>query len=721
MRGPLPRRLRRAGIAGICAALVAAPAAGWAAELPTAEARLGSWTKPFEEGGAETPRCVPDGDSGFTVCKPAANAASVLPDGRILYYMGLEGHGDQERGSTVLTAGPSARDGQVRILDLRDGSPSWSTPGQPRGGRTNPQIKEGAGYTPESHLAPGRPGDGFVGSTWGELGQEPTEPSAPPDDPAPNDGDLFCSDQVLLPDGRILFAGGTDWYNEPSVMDRNAGDEHDVGVVELEGLRNATLYDPRTDTFSEAAPMKFGRWYPANVLGPEGRPTVFGGVTQLITNSQLSAVRRTETYDPAADRWSENYANEASENSLPLYARMYLAPNGKFFYTGVGQMFGPNGAAVDEATYALQQFFDPATKQWEVTGIAPVGARSGAFVAPLIMHPPYDKLTLMTVGGTLGPPPGGYVATPLVTRTSIDANGNVSNTIGNPLNHPRWFANGVLLPDGQLLAVGGGDRDAVVDPGGERAVNTPELYNPRDDSWTPVSPHERDRTYHTTALLLPDMRVLLGGHAPIAAHYGGPNTDQGGPFANNDPDPSFEIWTPPYLQRGPRPEITGVQSGIAYGEAFRLETTDVEAIDSVLLMGMPSPNHITDPDQRALALEFRPTEDGAALEVTAPPNGNVAPPNAYYLVVNKQTPKGPVPSVARVVQLGGEANLEDAPAPFVAADSPSPGTATPPDDSSLATELRQGAEQLAAAPARSAPEAFRRYGGRDLRRSWAWF
>jgi hypothetical protein len=42
-------------------------------------------------------------------------------------------------------------------------------------------------------------------------------------------------------------------------------------------------------------------------------------------------------------------------------SRLVLAPNGKVFYTGVGQMWGPFGQSVDEALFALQQFFDAAT------------------------------------------------------------------------------------------------------------------------------------------------------------------------------------------------------------------------------------------------------------------------------------------------------------------------------------------------------------------------
>jgi len=124
------------------------------------------------------------------------------------------------------------------------------------------------------------------------------------------------------------------------------------------------------------------------------------------------------------------------------------------------------------------------------------------------------------------------------------------------LNHPRWFSSGVMLPDGNVIAVGGADKNEVIDPGTEIAVRTPELYNPTTGRWTDVVDISRDRVYHNSALLLPDMRVLLGGHSPIAAHYGGPNRDQGPPFANNDKDSSFEVYSPAYLFRGARPTIS---------------------------------------------------------------------------------------------------------------------------------------------------------------------
>jgi hypothetical protein len=705
MIGVSRRFLKWCGPAIAAALVLGTMSTGASAQVTQVPDVRGTWTEPFEEGGAGTPRCVPaeNDTEGFTVCKPAAQASAVLPDGRVFYYNGIESE-QNAKGPSALSLSPSSRDSQARVLDLRSGSPQWVTPvHDDRGAQTNPDIEKGKkSYDDPLGAAgvPGRPGDGLVGSVAGEAGVPPHEPNSPPDDKERNDGDMFCADLTSLSDGRVLVSGGTDWYNEPEVMNRNNGDPADVGVIELEGLRNANLFDPKTNTFSSAQPMKYGRWYPGMVELPDGKVVVASGVTQLISDTQLSQVRRTETFDPATNAWTENYAGPESENSLPLQPRMVLAPNGKVFYTGVGQMWGPFGQAADEALFALQQYFDPASKKWEVTGTGTYGARSGAFVVPMALKPPYDKMSVLAFGGTLGPPPGSEVALPISTLTNLDAKGNVENEKTGDLNHARWFSSGVLLPDNTVMAVGGADKDEVIDPGSEIPVLASEIYDPKTGKWTEVSPHTRDRTYHNSALLLPDMRVLLGGHAPISSHYGGPNQDQGEPFANNDNDPSFEVYSPPYLFRGDRPSISKAQAGVAYGEKFPVGTPQADEIENVQLIRTPSPQHINDSDQRMIELEFNRTS-GNSLEAMAPPNGVTAPPGYYYLVVNKKTDKGTVPSVARIVHVGSESDKAEAIQPF-ADDAPAPtgGSATALNDSSTAASAaRSGDEAAKSAPA----------------------
>ncbi|MGH2793932.1 MAG: hypothetical protein ACRDKG_06470, partial [Actinomycetota bacterium] len=73
---------------------------------------------------------------------------------------------------------------------------------------------------------------------------------------------------------------------------------------------------------------------------------------------------------------------------------------------------------------------------------------------------------------------------------------------------------------------------------------------------------------------------------------------------------------------------------------------------------------------------------------TAPPNGIAAPPGYYYLFINKNSPQGPIPSVARIIKIGANTDLTPA-AVIIANDNPpapSGGSATEPEDSSYISQ-----------------------------------
>lgn len=503
--------------------------------------------------------------------------------------------------AATLTLGPAASGDAAPTDQPADVAGAW----------TEPFEEDGAAPTAVEAAVLG---DGrvfyFDGSEARLLDLRSGTPQFAPTSPAGDVGDLTRSSLTALPDGRILLVGG-----------------------------NPLLFDPVAGSFSPAPTMRYGRRYPHVAIGPDGKATAFGGATELTGDTHAGRARRTETYHPERNAWEENYAGPESENGLPLQPRILLAPNGKFFYAAAGQMAGSAGQPPDDASTALFQFFDPRTKKWETSGVAPLGARSGASVVPLTLEPPYDRMTVVSFGGVLGPGAPGVPAIPFTTLTSIDANGNVTNRAAGDLNHPRWYPSGVVLPDGKVLAVGGADKDDRLTPGLGAPVRIPELYDPSTAKWGEVAPHQRDRGYHNSALLLPDMRVLLGGS-----------------------DPGFEVWSPPYLFRGPRPQVARVQRGVGYQETFDISTPDAGLIESVVLLRTPSPDHANDSDQRALRLEF--TRRGPdLLTATAPPSGAVAPPGTYYLVMNKKSLQGPIPSVARMVDVG-RTDRAEAPQPY---------------------------------------------------------
>lgn len=106
-----------------------------------------------------------------------------------------------------------------------------------------------------------------------------------------------------------------------------------------------------------------------------------------------------------------------------------------------------------------------------------------------------------------------------------------------------------------------------------------------------------------------------------------------------------------------------VQAAVRWGERFEISTPQADEIDSVVLMRAPSPEHVVDSDARSLVLAFNRTREGT-LQAMAPPDGVAAPPGYYYLFVNRRSPKGPIPSMAAMIRLGGTADPAEALQPF---------------------------------------------------------
>ena len=86
---------------------------------------------------------------------------------------------------------------------------------------------------------------------------------------------------------------------------------------------------------------------------------------------------------------------------------------------------------------------------------------------------------------------------------------------------------------------------------------------------------------------------------------------------------------------------------------FQVHTPAAADIASVVLVRPGAPTHAFDMDQRLVELSF--TVGSGVLNVTAPPNGNIAPPGYYMLFILNAAG---VPSVAKFVQLSGTAPAE---------------------------------------------------------------
>jgi hypothetical protein len=609
----------------LATAAVPATAPAATAEDPSV---LGAFSAPFEEAG---PKCAKDAQ-GHTICKPAGVSSVALPDGTVLYWDGLEGMEDV-RYNTVLEIGDTAQDDLSRVLDLRGGRPRWTKPSPEDAGDPNAGVGQ--------EYLPGVPHN---------------------NDRTDNDGDLFCSDQVHLADGRVLNVGGTGYYLEPGV----SGVPY--GLSELEGLKATRIFDAATHTWRQAAGhMTYGRWYPSLVTLPSGKVLVASGVTKLIKPmypdrpaDSGTNVKQTETFDPSTEKWTANPASAA--RSLPLFPRLHLLPNGRVYYDASGQTFNPDGQSYDEALWNMAAVYDPAAQSWRDLGLpafGPVlkGFRGSAFSQQLTLKAPYTKAEFLAAGGVYGVTPGTYLATDTSTLNTVDTSSGTevfTSQATGPLTTPRWYSTGVTLPTGQVLAFSGADRDEVVGPGGGTAVTRAELYDPATKTWTALASAHKGRTYHNTAILLPDGRVLVGGHAPINTGYAFATNDGRSAAGLSDAfrDPSFEIFTPPNLFYGPRPVITDHAMSQRYGSSTTIEVGGgTRDIASVVLVRNPALTHLIDGDQKVIELPIT-SRDSDSVTVATPPSANVAPAGPYWLFVNRRTAKGLTPSVSRQVYVG---------------------------------------------------------------------
>lgn len=207
------------------------------------------------------------------------------------------------------------------------------------------------------------------------------------------------------------------------------------------------------------------------------------------------------------------------------------------------------------------------------------------------------------------------------------------------------------------MVFSGANRDEVVLPGTGTAVLQSELFDPATETWTPMAVQHNQRTYHNTAILLQDGRVLIGGHSPINTAYLF-SINLPGMSPNEGRDPSFEIYSPPYMFMN-RPNITSASAKVADHGAPLSVTVDTNGagnIVQVALMRRSTLTHIVDADQRSVILPF--TQSGNTLSMTIPSNKAVLPPGPYMLFVISKNAQGKlVPSASTPVNITGADRL----------------------------------------------------------------
>lgn len=165
-----------------------------------------------------------------------------------------------------------------------------------------------------------------------------------------------------------------------------------------------------------------------------------------------------------------------------------------------------------------------------------------------------------------------------------------------------------------------------------------EIYNPQTNSFAAAASPDIARDYHSEALLLPDGRVATFGSNPL---YSDTDDTITAPFEQR-----VEIYSPPYLFRGPRPQLTGGPSTVERGKQATFTVAAGNQISRLRLIHPGAYTHVTDVEQRSVAVSFH--QVGDALQVTVPRGAGLLPSGWYVLFADNA--KG-VPSVAKWVKV----------------------------------------------------------------------
>ena len=399
---------------------------------------------------------------------------------------------------------------------------------------------------------------------------------------------MFCAGHSQLADGRVLFTGGG-------------------GTNSLYAVSRATIFDPETRSWQSVPDMNEKRWYPTNTALPDGRVlTVSGydGVNPLPVGSL-------ELYDPRSNVWT--HLVNAPLVKTP-YTFMFLAGGGNVAFAG------PTGSATQ---LQIDLAADP--DSWFWFGTYPQNFSRGHSSAVM-----YGPGLVLKSGGTVKE----AWTDPVTGVTTLNASvGQVeSERIDLSATPPVWVAADdmnvrrrrhdlVALPDGTVLAVGGSQATPPVSPTNSNpdedeylaAATETEVWHPLQ-GWSLLAPLTDPRVYHSTAMLLPDGRVLSAGGESRAENR------------------SAQIFSPPYLCQGlARPTITTAPEEVVYGDSMTVGTDDAQSIGAVNLVRLGAVTHGFDQDQRFLPLSWLAL-DATTLQVEAPANPSLAPPGLLHAV-----------------------------------------------------------------------------------------
>jgi hypothetical protein len=269
-----------------------------------------------------------------------------------------------------------------------------------------------------------------------------------------NTANLFCAGHTFLPDGRLLVAGGHLVNN---------GD----------GIAQTNLFDYRNNAWTRGQDMNAGRWYPSAITLGTGDALVVSGTITPDTINEIPQV-----WNSQSSTWRNLSGAQAK---LSYYPWIFQAPDGRVFNSGPSTAMGwMTTTGTGSETYA--------------------GNRDAVDYREYGSSVMYQPGKLLVIGGS---------DPPVASTTKIDLNQNAKLEPGPNMAVARRQLNATILPDGTVLVTGGSSGAGFNNEAS--AVLSAELWNPNTNTFRTLASMKVPRVYHSIAVLLQDGRVLAMG------------------------------------------------------------------------------------------------------------------------------------------------------------------------------------------------------------------
>lgn len=396
---------------------------------------------------------------------------------------------------------------------------------------------------------------------------------------------------------RIQGLTGADARNTYGIAQKLALDKKD-----FQGIRDAYEFDPVAERYIKVDPMNEARWYPTLTTLSDGKILSVSGLDDI---GQL-VPGKNEIFDPKTKKWT--YTQKIRQ--FPTYPALFLMQNGKIFYSGSNAGYGPDNVG------RVPGIWDVDTNKF--TKLPGLSDPDRMETSGTVLLPPAQNEKFMVIGG------GGVGESKLSSRRTrlIDLKAKSPRFVDGPeLAKGTRYPQTSILPDDTVL-VSGGSEDYR--GRGDSNIRQARLYHPDGNSFTQVADPLVGRNYHSGSILLPDGRVMFFGSDSLYADK-----------ANTKPgkfEQRIEIYTPPYLYRDSRPSLSGGPQTIARGASGTFTSKHASGIKKVRLIRPSASTHVTDVDQRSIALDFRTAGD--KITVTVPKNRNLVQSGWYMLFVD---------------------------------------------------------------------------------------